>query len=151
MKTTGFFAARLITGTFVVNLFLYLLVGPSLYEIRQQYIIQTELSTQNLAQSIEGHVLEIIDKIDIALSTVEWEAERQLNAGGIQEKTLNEYIRRQQERVPVLQVIRMTNDIGDVRYGTDMPHGKPLNVADRNAFRHLKDNPKAGLVIAIPT
>ena len=141
---------RLAIGVIFINLFVYLLVGLALYQIRQQYEKQMALSTQNLAQSLAINVSGILDKIDVALFTMVNETEWQLVDGGINGKSLNAYIARQHSRFPELQGMRMTDDAGDILYGTGISAGNPVNIADREYFRSLYENPDAGLVISKP-
>jgi signal transduction histidine kinase/ActR/RegA family two-component response regulator len=141
---------RVTAGVVLVNLFVYVLVGLSLYQVRQQYERQTALSTQNLAQSLEISVSGIIDKIDIALFAVVNEAERELATGGVDGKTLTAYATRQHRQLPELDGIRVTDEAGNVKYGTRVPVGNLVNSADRDYFRRHLEDPHAGLVIAKP-
>lgn len=81
---------RLATRIFLVNLFVYLLVGWFIYHSWSQYEHQTALSTQNLALSLELNVLGVLDKTDVSLMAVVNEAQRQLAVGATCRRTPRE-------------------------------------------------------------
>ncbi|MDR3629430.1 MAG: PAS domain S-box protein [Desulfocapsaceae bacterium] len=144
------FTIKLIAGVVLVNLLVTVFVGMSLFRIRQQYVKDATLSTQNLAQSVEINVSGTFEKIDRVLFSVEIEAEKQIANGGINREALNEYIAKQHVRLPEIGAIRVTNEQGEVVYGTGNPTISLANVSDRDYFRQLYENPEAGLVVSKP-
>lgn len=150
MTTSPSFTVRLAIAVFFLNLFVYLPVGLSLYQVRQQYEQQTALSTQNLAHSLELNVAGLIEKVELALFAVANEAERQLVLGAIDGQGINDYIKRQQSQLPELDSIRIADEAGDIRYGTGLPTGKTANIANREYFQFLAENPQAGPIISKP-
>lgn len=137
-------------GAFLINLFVYALMGLVLYQSRQQYARQAVLTTQNLAHSLSINVSGVLDKIDGGLFAVATEVERQIQAGGINEKSLNAYLTRQQAQIRDLEGMWVANGGGDVHWGTIMPGGKPVSIADREYYQRLHDNAAPGLVISKP-
>ena len=141
---------RLAVGVVLVNLFIYLLVGVSIYRSRQQYERQAALTTQNLAHSLEITISDFLEKMDISLFAIKNEAERELAGGGINEKLLNAYIRRENTVIPIFEQMWVADRNGNVRYGTSLPTDQTVNIADREYFQRLRENPEPGLVISKP-
>ncbi|MBT0664719.1 response regulator [Geobacter pelophilus] len=150
MTASRIFTLRLAAGVIVINLFVYLLVGLSMYQIRQQYERQTGFSTYNLAQSLETSIFSVLEKIDVALFAVVNETERQLLGGGINEKALEAYIAQQDRQFSELSGIRIADAKGYVWLGPEVPSGRRINIADRDYFRRHLENPDAGLVVSKP-
>ncbi|MFZ4437112.1 MAG: PAS domain S-box protein [Syntrophales bacterium] len=143
-------AIRLAIGVVLVNLFIYLLAGVSIYKSRQQYERQASLTTQNLANSLESTIAGFLEKMDISLFSIKNEVERQLAAGGINEKVLNAYITREKTVIPTFEEMWVADRGGNVRYGTKIIPDQPVNISDREYFQRLRKNPGSGLVISKP-
>lgn len=126
---------RLAGGVAIANAFLYVLVGSSLLQSREQYERQAELTSQNLAQSLEANVSMALDKIAMAVDSVAGEAERQLAAGGFRDTALEAYSEKQWARVPETEAISVSDSAGNVRYGVAPPRAPATSVADRDFFR----------------
>ncbi len=144
------FVTKLTTGVLFINLFVYLLVGASLYLIRQQYVIKTEFATQNLSISLNHNISGIISRIDIGLFAVAREAERQLASGGIDKKIINSYISRQHTQLPELNSILLANSDGILFCGFPQPAVPYALTADREHFIKLRDFPQLETVISKP-
>lgn len=142
------FAYRLVAGTIIVNIFVYIIVGYSIYNSRLHYDKLAEISTQNMAKSLEANISGIFDKIDIGLSAVVFEAERQLATHGIEKDELNAYIQKQLSQLPEIYTMLATDSKGNLRYGIDIPIGKLVNTSDREYFHRLRDNHNEGLVLS---
>lgn len=140
------FARALITGVILATLFVYAIVGYSLRNSRLHYDRLAEITTQNMAKSLEANICGIFDKIDIGLSAVEFETERQLATHGVNRDELDGYIRQQLSRLPELSGVRVSDADGNLLYGVDMSGGKVVNISDRDYFRRLRDNPEESLV-----
>jgi hypothetical protein len=142
------FVSKLVSGTIIINLIVTLMVGISLYNTKRHFHHLAEITTQNMAKSMEENLSDIFDKIDIGLSAVQREAERQLATGRIKKSEMNTYIQQQVAQLPELIGMIVTDAEGNIRYGTDITAGKPVNISDRNYFRQLQENPKAGMVVS---
>jgi len=141
---------RLAVGVISVNLFIYLLVGVSIYRSRVQYERQAALTTQNLAHSLEITISDFLDKMNISLFAIKNEAERELAGGGITEKVLNAYITRENTVIPIFEEMWVADRNGNVRYGTNIPTDQTVNITDREYFQRLRANPEPGLIISKP-
>jgi signal transduction histidine kinase/CheY-like chemotaxis protein len=140
---------RLVSGFIIINLFVIFLIGLSLYNSRLQYYKLAEILTQNMAKSLETTICGIFDKIDIGLSAVARETERQMAThGGIKKKELNAYAKRQLEELPELDRMLVTDAVGNLLYGTEIPVGKPTNIGDREYLHRLRDNEREGLALS---
>ncbi len=141
---------RLAAGVLLVNLFVIVLVWLSLHQSRLQYGDRAAVATQNLAHVLEQYIGGTIDKIDVVLRISADEIENQIATGGVDEQKLNEFLARQSVRLPELAGLRMADAKGKIAYGAGLPAGTLANVADRDYFRSLRDDPKAGLIISKP-
>jgi len=144
------FAARLAAGVLCINLVVAGLTGFHLYRSRQQYESRVAVQTQNLAQSLSLTIDSIIDRAGGATFSVAQEAERQLRRGGIDGRSLNGYILRQQKRIPELDGLRVVNARGEIVYGDRVPLGAPVNIADREWFVNARNNPAPDVTITKP-
>ena len=154
MSVTGYshtlkwrFAVNLI----LLNLVVFSLAGFSLYQSRINYEKKATVSTQNMAHSLEQEVSGEIDSVDMLLFAAKYEAERQLEQGGIDKALLDQYMIRHQSHLPIISSLRMANSKGDLIYGTALSAGTVVSVADRDYFKFGRDNPGAGLFISRPT
>jgi len=144
------FAVQLVAVTILINLFVIGLAGWALQESWRQYEERAATTTQNLALVLGRYIFDAIDKIDVTLVALADETERQLANGAIDAKWLNMRIARQKDRLLELDSLRIADEKGDIVYGTGPISGKLANVAGRDYFIRLRDDPKAGLVISKP-
>jgi hypothetical protein len=117
-KSLGF---RLAIGVALVNLFMYLIVGVSMYKSRRQYELQAALTTQNLARSLEITISDFLDKMGISLFAIKNEVERELADGGINDKVLNAYIKRENTVITIFEAMWVADKDGNIRHGTQLP------------------------------
>ena len=150
IASSAHFLAQLATGVLLLNLLVVSLVVLSLYLSRSQYETRAIVATQNLAQVLEHDIATVIDKIDLALLAQRDEISRQFAAGGIDSPGLNAFIAQLLARQPDLESLRFAGAEGNVYYGTGVDSGSPINIADREYFVRLRDEPGAGLVVAKP-
>ncbi|WP_173201558.1 hybrid sensor histidine kinase/response regulator [Geobacter sp. SVR] len=143
-------ATRLFVLVSLVNIFVYSLVGFSLYQNHQQYMAQASVATQNLAQALEISVIGVLNKIDVALHSLARETERQLENNEINDRLLNQYMAEQHSQFPELEEIWVANAAGNVRWGTKLLPGKPVNISDREYFSRLLHSQGSRLVISKP-
>lgn len=114
--------------------------------LHQQAQIQTEITTKNLAHSIEQNIAEIVESIDLALLNTSDELSRQRRVGEIDRQQLNTFIQRQMRRQNHIAYILATNEMGDVVYGPDaLP--MPNNIVDRDYFIALRENAESDFLV----
>jgi len=137
-------------GVLVLNLFVVLMAGISLYKSHRNREDQAVATAQNLSLVLDRYVGEIFSKADLAVLAVKEEAER-LAAGPVQgQQHLDAFIRRQHERTPEILALRTTNAQGVVDHGSGAGAKAAVNLSDREHFIHLREVPEAGLVVSKP-
>ena len=120
-----------------------------LTHLRRQDDMQTAVSTQNLARSMDLTLQGLIAPIEVALLASADEISRQISTGRPDVSSINRYLARQADRLPHVAYFQGVNARGELVYGTDVL-APPVDNSDRDYFVHLKDRPKAGLFIVKP-
>jgi PAS domain S-box-containing protein len=140
---------RLAAGVLILNAFMAVMIWVSINHSRAQYEERAAISTRNLALVLEQSLSALVDKIDLDLLVLADEAQRQVANGGIDKQTIDLFITRQLQRLPEVEIMRMSDSEGEMRYGI-FEEGGAGTVADREYFIKLRDDPRAGLVITKP-
>jgi hypothetical protein len=137
-------------GVLALNLFVLLMAGVSLQRSWRNHQDRAVASVQNLAQVLDRTVADTFRKADLAVLAIKDEAER--SAGDFRKgrPDLDAFIRRQHERAPELLALRISDAQGVIRRGSGPGVGAYANVADREHFIRLREDPKAGPVISKP-
>ena len=141
---------RLLYGVVCINLVFYTLGLLYLYKDHKRYTKQASATTENLAKILEINYEGRLEKINIALSAVGTEAERQIATGRLNVSTLNAYMIKQRTVTPELEGIWLADKHGIIRYGTQVPSGKPIDISDREYFARQSQGSSLGLVISKP-
>lgn len=139
-----------LTGLILLNLAIVLFATFELYQGKRQLENQAAITTQNLSQVIENSITGLVDKIDLVLLASVDEIQNQLATGHIKDNQLTSFLKLQNQRVPDIYNLRITNEKGDLRYGSDFSTLPAVNYADRDYFIKQRDNPKTSLFIAKP-
>jgi len=134
----------------LLNLFVIVLAGVSVFHGYRQYQERAEITTQNLAQVLESKFSDSFQRIDIALLSVLDDYEQQRAIRGKATNALDTYIDRVRLRLPEANALRITDAKGLLIYGTDVNPAAKVSLADRPHFVRLRDDPQAGLVISKP-
>jgi len=141
---------RLIVGTVLVNLFVLAFGGLSIYQSRLLTEQHLAITTQNLARVINENIDGDIDKIDVALLSVQDEVRRQMAGGGLDAQRLNAFMADHQDHQPAILSLRATDVQGVARYGRGVPAvGAPKN-ADREYFIRARDESASALIVTKP-
>ena len=132
-------------------------IGWSLYQDRIERVAHAYVETGNLAHVLEEHALAMIQKIDLAAVDVlgHLNAEDMRVSPGDhlrdspRSKVLNALLKDKIAGLGEADVINIANAAGDVVYSSQeiLP---AVNVADRNHFLVVRENPAAGLVFSAP-
>jgi PAS domain S-box-containing protein len=131
----------------VMNLILWLLVAYSIRSSYNHYTRVAETRVFTLAQSLNETVTGTIAKSDIALQTVIDEVLRQKGSGGIRVEALHRFMLRQKNRLPELDSIRFADANGNMVCSSDLQWDRALNIADRDYFIQLRNDPADALLI----
>ena len=143
-------AVRLMAGIVAIILFVYALAGLALYQSKQQHEFQAVITTENLARSLAINVSGILDKVDIGLLAVASEVEQQMAAGGVNGALLDGYLTQQQAQIRDCEGLWVSDEKGDIPWGTVMTPGKITNITDREYFQRLQENSQLGMVVSKP-
>lgn len=149
-KSSASLVRWMLAGFALVNLFVFGVVTLSLYQSYEESQRSAELTAQNLSRLLAQDIAGDIDRIDLALLATADEVERQLAGGGIDRSALNEFLGRQQRRLPEIFSLRTTDADGIVAHGVGVNPAARQDNSDREYFVRQRDNPNAGLVIARP-
>ncbi len=122
----------------------------SLYNSKQQFEEQAAIDTRNLSQVLEKSIAGLVDKIDIVLQVCADEISRQTNRKPGEPLKIDDFLKLQQQRVPDLFNLRVTDARGTLIHGSDVTVLPQVNYADRDYFLQLRDQANAGLYIAKP-
>ncbi|MBF0559177.1 MAG: PAS domain-containing protein [Nitrospirae bacterium] len=144
------FRKQLAISVLLINLFVIVMGGLSVFHNRIDHEQQATVTTQNLSRVLDEYINGVITSINLALLTVVDEAERQLASGGINKQSMNAFITRQYKRLPYLEGLRMFNEKGDVLYGTGLVPGQLINGSDRDYFVHPRNDPTGAIFISKP-
>jgi len=139
-----------VLGTLLILANVLGLAAFSLYHSWQQYEGRLAVQTQNLTQSLNLTLTGILDKSSVAVFSVKKELERQLRTGKVDAAALQEYLLQHKARLPILDGLRVADASGNIIFGDRVSPGSRANIAHRDYFRQLRDNPAAGFVITKP-
>lgn len=117
--------------------------------LHEQVITQLEKNTQSIVRTLELTFNAQIDAIDVGLIAAAHELDEHNLSSSHEPNAINDYLGLIQSSMPNTEIIRATNEHGDIIYGQDIPAGM-FNIADRDYFQQLKSNPFAGLLILNP-
>ena len=144
------FGSRLLLGMAVIILIVVALAAIGLEHNRQLEIQQIEARTRNLAAAADGTISAALDKADVALCNVKDELENMKAKGNLGVARANDFIARQQQRVPEIEGIRVTNARGEVFLGKGTGQGPGASYLDRDFFAVHRDHADAGLIVTKP-
>ena len=139
-------AVRIAAIVLVLDAFVVILAGLSLYGSRQQYYARAEIISRNmsaiLAETVSGH----FGRIDFALKVVA----DSVGHDGVG-SYLNTVLHRAQERVPEVLTFGVTSADGrTVATVQSVGPASDASLADRGYFQTLRDHPEAGIMITQP-
>ena len=140
----------LATGIVLINLFVIILAGLLLFQSRLQYEERAAVTTRNLAQVLEQSINGSLTKIDLILLSSVDEIERWLSEGAGNKQGMESFLARQAARLPELDALRITDAHGEIIFGAGQAVDNLKSVADRDYFRKLKADPRAGMIMSKP-
>ncbi len=137
-------------GTVFIDL---VLVGAAcflLFQSRLHYLQGLQVNSHNLAQLLEQRIADKARLVDDAVVRVERALERQLRTGGIDASRLQWRLDLEQEQLPEIDAIRVTNKRGDVLWGKGIVAGVNASYADRAFFLSHQNNPSCDPIVTPP-
>lgn len=143
------FKSRLVYGTIAINFLVVFLAGYSAYTGKIQYDNQAKVTTGNITLILEKNIDGVLSAVDLALVAEKAEAERHLATGVIDKSAFDAHLANILKRIPELTNLRMADEKGDILYGVKNDD-RIANVADRDYFIALRDNPSLDMTISKP-
>ncbi len=151
MNTSNPLGTLLMIGLFGSNIVLMALSGYSLRHSWQQHELRAQMLTQNIASALDRTISNSIEKIDLTLRTVTDELERQLSTQGIDDKSINAFLTRHEQRLPELEAFRIADDQGVVFLGKGVnKQDRTTSWSDRDYFIHHREHAENTLRITKP-
>ncbi len=139
----------LVGGLVLFNLLVAGLAGWTLARSHRQHVERAEVTTQNLAQVLEGSLVSTIHQVDLVLQTIADEAKRQDIRPD--QRDLLSHIQSNFKRISLLDTLRTTDAEGWPGQAGNPKAGPDIHLVDHPFFRHLKGHPQAGLFISRPS
>ncbi len=137
-------------ATLLVNLSVIGMIAVMSIQSRQEALNDATRLTENYSRILEVSLVGFIRTVDNTLLTVVDEVNQQKARGGIDDKTLETFLRRQHTRVPEALGLRIVDALGVTRYAVGEVLARNANLSDRPYFIRHRDDPNAGLVISEP-
>jgi PAS domain S-box-containing protein len=134
----------------VVNLFVYALAFWSLHKVRQQFEEQTEVTTANLARTLDEDIAGLLDRVNASLVAVVSELEQQIAEKTIDPVRLSKFITVQQQKVLGNNDLRVTDTEGVVRYVSGSTLDVSASVEDRDFYQKLREDAHPDIAIGAP-
>ena len=127
------------------------LTSLNAYQIKAAAQERSAVTTLNLIRLVERQVYDTMSKVDIAMQTAAIEIDRDLASDDPESvEHISEFLKRQHALVPEAIGYRALDDAGNVKYGEGLDADEVVNLAEREYFKHLKENPDAKVVVFGP-
>jgi len=110
---------------------------------RRHYVERAESATQNLAQVLETNIEDTIQRTDLAIQSVQDEADHDLRG-----RRLGTLLQLQFQRAEILTSLQVADPTGRILHAAPSP--TVPSVADQEFFRHLQASPAPDLLISKP-
>jgi signal transduction histidine kinase len=141
---------RVVAAVVLADVFVVGLVAIALEASYQQYLDRAAATSRNTNRLVSESISGEIDRIDMGLRGVQDEYSRQQVSGRIDQQALTRFLRRQQERLPMVDSMQVANVRGDVVLGSDKILPVGVSISDRDYFKALHASASKGLVISQP-
>lgn len=142
-------ASGLMAAFVALNLVLAALAGLSLYESRRGHERNAAVAAENHAHTLAVSFAGSLNKMDAALSLLALQVEEDFVQRQVDDRTANRMLLRHKAFIPEFDGLWIADEEGNIRWGTSLPGGDPVNVRDREYFQQAM-KPDARLVISRP-
>ena len=136
--------------TFALNVFVVSILSFSLVQSRAKYEEGAETTTKNISRILDEYLTGVVKTVDVALFALVNEYHRQTDHGGLDERSLNDYIMREKSALPYMDSLRIADARGIIRYGTGVVSGSNISISDRDYFGYLFAHPEAVIAVSKP-
>ena len=134
----------------VANLLVWVLSLRTLHHSKELYDRRAQTLVQNIATVTEQSISDSFTKVDLTLSNIVDELERQLGTSGIETVRGHAFIEKQLSRIPEVGAIRVEDKDGWIFLTTGKPLPTRTNVSDRDYFQFLRGQSEQRLTITKP-
>ena len=149
-SATKRFELILISGIVLIDLLFALLAGVFSFDGHAHYQEQLQATGNNLVTLLEQSIADKARLVDDAVVRVERALERQLRAGATDKNRLGQILDLEQEQLPEIDAIRITNGQGDVVFGKGVIAETHASYADRQFFAQHRERTAHDLIITEP-
>jgi PAS domain S-box-containing protein len=137
-------------GAALTALLAVIAASAVIVHLRQEAVGRHVDITRNLVRSVGQTVEGMVESIDYALQVSADEIAHQIAGGRPDAAAITRFMTRQQERFAHIDLLRATNAQGEAIYGQGVDPAQRASLAQRDYYRKLRDDPRAGLVISEP-
>ncbi len=124
------------------------LVAVEAWQEKQRYRERATVATRNIAGLLDGHLSDVVDKIDVILRDANDHYAEQRGRQNAAE--LSAQLQRHQALLPEVASLRILDRNGFIRYGGGIPAGDPISLSDREFYIRARDDPASGLIVSGP-
>ena len=121
----------------------------SLQDDRQQHVEQAQVNAHDLGSTVAISIAGSFENIDLTLQAAVDHIE-QWNDKDVDYATVNATLQKLQTRVPSVILIKSTDANGKIVFTSGSDKSEALNVADRDYFQALKNDPYAAMTVSRP-
>jgi len=140
----------LIIGVVVLNSFVLAIALLNLSASRERTLEQVRQTTGNLANVLKDNLAQTAHRLDLALLNLTDSAEQLLKDRRWQDGELNTLLETQDRRYPEIRAFRVTDTLGNVRWGKGTEGTERISYADREDFKLHQANPGQALFVSDP-
>jgi len=144
------FRWKIILVALLVNVLAYTLVMWTLAQSRQHYQERAETSAKNIARQMKQNIADTFEIIEMNLLATKLEIEHQQASGGINDATLNAFLKRLHTHLPEMSSILIVSANGIILHDSSKTLALEARIDDREYFQFLRDHPLTGLYISKP-
>jgi signal transduction histidine kinase len=144
---------RWIPYLLIVGLIAALVVGLAsfaFWQEKERYRERATIATRNVAGLLDQHISDVFAKIDVVLRSVAFDYREQTARGPLEPAKFNARLAQQESLLPEVLSLRVLDKDGFVRFGSGIPSGRPVNLADREYFISARNDPSDRLLISGP-
>ena len=139
---------RLAAALLLANLLVFALVGLSLDASYRLHGERAATNSRNTNRLVSQSITDDLQKMELVMQAVVDEHRRQTRSGPIDAAAMNAFLARQRARLPMLELIRVTDPQGNASHGSDVPHAAKVFVGDRDYFKRLQTDPGTDLAVS---
>ena len=133
-----------------MNLLVIALSALSLRTSLQNHQQQARTALENLSLVLERDIASSYDKVNLGLQDLVDTYAYQVSRRPFDRENWNRTLLRQRTYHPLLNALRATDAAGNILYGLEPGNATGVNLADRDYFTRMSQDPAVGVVIAGP-